>query len=342
MTGLLISMRMTLPTTTLAAYSPQLMALTIPSYSFLVEHPSSGRRVLFDLAIRKDYETLPPAVQKFLIDVNWVIEMEKDVVDILAECGIKSGDIEAVILSHHHFDHVGDMTRFPLATDLVVGPGFKNAYQPGFPVNQQSTLLETDWQEREMREVSFKGSKVINIGGYESVDYFGDGSFYLLNTPGHTVGHLAGLARVTVEGERDTFVLMGGDTCAIAGQIRPNIYRPLPVDIIPNPFPHAFTGSCPGAAIMENLHPLHCGDKPLVNTPQAVMIDLPAAQETLQKLEGFDGADNVFVVIAHDHSLLGNVDVFPKRINDWKEKDIAQKARWKFLASFNLHSDQSG
>jgi hypothetical protein len=35
---------------------------------------------------------------------------------------------------------------------------------------------------RKITELSFNST--LNIGGYQAHDYFGDGSFYLLNTPG--------------------------------------------------------------------------------------------------------------------------------------------------------------
>ena len=34
------------------------------------------------------------------------------------------------------------------------------------------------------------GGKVVGIGGFRSYDWFGDANFYLLDTPGHTIGHI--------------------------------------------------------------------------------------------------------------------------------------------------------
>lgn len=49
------------------------------------------------------------------------------------------------------------------------------------------------------------------------------------------------------------------------------------------------------------------------------------------KMEEFDANENVFTVIAHDLSLIGVVDLFPKTANAWKEKGWAEKGRWEFL-----------
>lgn len=40
-------------------------------------------------------------------------------------------------------------------------------------------------------------------------DFFGDGSFYLLDAPGHLLGHMMGLARTA----QDEYIVMGGDAC---------------------------------------------------------------------------------------------------------------------------------
>lgn len=109
-------------------------------------------------------------------------------------------------------DHIGAPALFPKSTALVVGPGFKKQYTPGYPTNPDAVLREDDWEGRTFREVDIKkeGGE-LKIGRFWAYDYFGDGSFYLLATPGHTVGHLCGLARVT--SIPDSFVLMGGDAC---------------------------------------------------------------------------------------------------------------------------------
>ena len=71
--------------------------LDIPSYSFLIEHPPSNRRVLFDLGLRKDWHNLAPEVVGYINEEGWSIIVEKDVADILSEGGISLDAIEAVI-----------------------------------------------------------------------------------------------------------------------------------------------------------------------------------------------------------------------------------------------------
>lgn len=306
----------------------------------MIHHPPSGRRALFDLAIRKDSQNLAPVVQQFLKLVEWEVEIKDDIVEVLDKQGIKPIDIEAVILSHHHFDHFGDLTKFPPETDLIVGPGFKTAHLPGFPTDQKSTLLESDWEGRQLREIAFEEAENIsNIGGYEALDYFGDGSFYLLNSPGHTIGHISALARVTVDNNNnnDSFVLMGGDTCHDAGQIRPNAYLPLPDVVNPNPWPQQFPGSCSGAVVLSCLGRLSTEiHTPILKTPSAYVVDQAVAETSIKKLGCLDSAPNVFVIIAHDASLIGSIPTFPEKINDWKQSSLKEDSRWGFLASLNV------
>jgi glyoxylase-like metal-dependent hydrolase (beta-lactamase superfamily II) len=47
--------------------------------------------------------------------------------------------------SHWHWDHIGDPSTFPPKTDLVVGPGFKEAMLPGAPANPESPIQEKDY-----------------------------------------------------------------------------------------------------------------------------------------------------------------------------------------------------
>lgn len=78
---------------------------------------------------------------------------------------------------------------------MIVGPGFKDAFLPGYPANEDAFILESDYAGRELREIQFTQGK--KVGRFNAFDYFEDGSFYLLDSPGHAAGHLSGLARVT-------------------------------------------------------------------------------------------------------------------------------------------------
>ena len=191
--------------------------LRVPCLSFLVEQVSSGRKVLFDLGLRKDYKNSPPAVMGIINSPGWEIEIEKSPSEILQGNGVDvaGGAIEAIVWSHWHFDHTGDPSLFPHSTAVITGTGVKEALLPGYPTNPHSPIAESALQGREHREIDFDKTSNLKIGQFPAFDYFGDGSFYLLDAPGHAIGHMCGLARTksTLEGdEEDTFIFMGGDT----------------------------------------------------------------------------------------------------------------------------------
>lgn len=69
----------------------------MPSFSFLVEHPS-GKKILFDLGIRKDWKTgLPESVSQRLVKSNYAIDAEKNPYDVLKENGFDPDQIESVV-----------------------------------------------------------------------------------------------------------------------------------------------------------------------------------------------------------------------------------------------------
>lgn len=92
-----------------------------------------------------------------------------------------SSRLASIIWSHYHWDHIGNTAMFPKTTELVTGPGFKNAPNilPGFPLNVNSPVEASIFDGRSLREVDFSQTKLY-IGDYPAYDFFGDGSFYLL------------------------------------------------------------------------------------------------------------------------------------------------------------------
>ena len=305
--------------------------MNLPTFAFLVENKNLGKTIMFDLGCRKDWWNHSPATYAAIKEGIPGINIPKNVNEIQREGDVDDRKIDAVVWSHWHFDHTGDLSLFPQSTDLYVGPGFSEAFMPGYPTNKDCPILDADFKGRTVHEPSFDTNT--KIGAFPSHDFFGDGSFYLLDVPGHAVGHISGFARTTP----DTFVFMGGDICHFGGSYRPSAYAPMPGTIpssvpldrhIPTPCPCSFfQGSHPD--------PKNLRTSPFYNVtrePGGWYVDPPTAQKSVKSLEAFDADENVFVCVAHDGGLLPVVDFFPNgTMTDWKKKGWKERSKWGFL-----------
>ncbi|KAF7527643.1 hypothetical protein PCG10_002607 [Penicillium crustosum] len=322
--------------------------LKIPSFSFLIHHPPSGSHVLFDLGLRKNWRThLSPHLLKEILAAPYDIHCTKDVADILAEHNISPDMIDTVIFSHHHWDHVGDTTRFPSSTRIMTGPGYKAKYLPGWPIDPAATETTSDlYADRELIEINFEDrSSSLNIHGYQAYDYFGDGSFYLLNAPGHTTGHLNALVRTTSAspGSDDTFILLGADTAHHCSVLRPSAYCPLPGILRPAPASQDTESSCSSKKYLGS-HRVFAKERDAASTisfcqipePNPYDEDIEVARQSLDKLVPLDGTDNVFTIFSHDDTLADVIDFFPGMANEWKAKEWKARGHWKFLAPLRL------
>lgn len=87
--------------------------------------------------------------------------------------------------SHSHWDHLGDPSTFPTSTDIVVGPGFlEEEFTDGLSRPEPDSDIKKEYCEnRKVREIRAEQFE-LKIAGFPAFDYFGDGSFYLVDSPG--------------------------------------------------------------------------------------------------------------------------------------------------------------
>ena len=239
-------------------------------------------------------------------------------------------------------DHTGDPSTFPSSADLIVGPGFKKAFVPGYPTVEDSPVAESAYKDRNLREIDFDSeSQGLKLGQLRALDFYGDGSFYLLDTPGHAQGHICGLARTSANPPE--FIFMGGDIAHHGGEFRPTQYLPLPENIVPNPLVPPYSRQahvCPGS-IFEEIHPKRSTTEPYyVPTSQGVHQDAKDAKVSIDKMTEFDAQDDIFVNVAHDSSLHDVVEFFPKTANEWSKKHWKEEGRWRFLRDFPTGSEE--
>ncbi|OAP63483.1 hypothetical protein AYL99_02710 [Fonsecaea erecta] len=269
-----------------------------PDYSFLIQHPS-GQNVLFDLGMRKDLDNNPRVIREDYDAIEPYVP--KDAHDLLSEGPVKPELIDMVVLSHMHFDHSGDVERFP-RSKIIVGPGTRDCIHPGYPTIDGSPFdgsvlahqgfIELDIsQYGRLEEASVPPSFAFE----EGVDIFGDGSFFILDAPGHMPGHQMALART---GE-DEWVVMGGDCCHHRDLLE-HPSRDISIDVGPNGQP--------------GFHK-----------------DPVSARRTIQRTKALHSNPSVFVVLAHDAQIDGIVPVYPQKLNGWREKALKAQVRHQTL-----------
>lgn len=79
---------------------------TCPTYCVLIKHPDAGN-ILFDLGTRYDNNTYAP---RSITDSDvYHGTKENDLRVQLAKCGVAPEEIDYVIVSHMHYDHIGNL-----------------------------------------------------------------------------------------------------------------------------------------------------------------------------------------------------------------------------------------
>lgn len=220
----------------------------VPDFVFLIEHPSTGDKYIFDLGMRKDLENSPPSVVQGML--KKFKTFPESPVDILMKYGSLEqhpSAMKAVIFSHLHFDHIGDAGEGGFSrAELWLGPSTCTSARPGYPLDVTSPIfsnaLPADGSKKivefklpsnlldDKRRESFENALLqgkyegielrgpvggwFGLGAFERCfDLFNDGSAYLIDAPGHMEGHQMLLLRVKIglHGTTDDFVLLAGD-----------------------------------------------------------------------------------------------------------------------------------
>ena len=147
--------------------------------------------------------------------------------------------------------------------------------------------------------------------------------------------HISALARTS----DDKFIFFGGDVAHHPGEYRPTVQLPLPETIHPSPFAGCTsTSSCPGA-LFADIHPAKESGKDYRTTQfyalnPAMNVSLQDAIESVNKMKAFDASPDVFVVIAHDTSLLDVLPFFPETLTNWDSANYKLFGTWRFLKDF--------
>lgn len=268
---------------------------TVPSLAFLVRHPSPSKRLpssstnlIFDLGLKRDFTKYRTAQQHHASQRQPTITSPDAAASLLAGGVDPKKDIDTVILSHVHWDHVGTPSDFPNSR-FVVGSGTLNLLANGagplypaelfnhdeLPLDHTYELPPSASSDAEKAAKKHTKHKWEPLADFPAVvDFFADGSVYIVDSPGHLIGHVNLLARTSPS----KWVYLGGDCCH---------------DV------RILTGECDVAMYDDG----HGGSR-------SVHLDTDAAKETISRIGGLlkrgqviqeGGGDvEVEVVVAHD------------------------------------------
>ncbi|KAK3988621.1 beta-lactamase-like protein [Cladorrhinum sp. PSN332] len=338
---------------------------TLPSWAFLIESttPGTNKKAIFDLGFPPNAnESFAPSRYKLMIGRALPVKVDKHVSEILVEHNISLDSINAIIWSHSHSDHIGDPKTFPPSTSLVVGPGFAEEFLPSYPTDPESSIPQDIFDGgRRLVELA-PADFPLTIGNLPANDFFGDGSLYILDTPGHMVGHLAALVRTTTG--PDTFVFLAGDLIHHGGELRPSdspFNNQIPHNVKSlydcpfHPHPHESKSSsknknknenkkfcgkdkCPSKKEFESLTSSIGRDPRGPALLPVLYHNFTQTMQSIERSKGFDNQDNIWYLYAHDPYLLAEygvgVKLFPRTANDWFKKGWREKTHWRFLEDF--------
>lgn len=100
-------------------------------YFWLVQ--GEGRTVLIDVGMSQEHaDVANPYLHKF-VGGEATINITRDPIDALADYGVAAQDVDHVILTHTHLDHICNVAKFPRATFVTSRRGFEWVTNPPFP-----------------------------------------------------------------------------------------------------------------------------------------------------------------------------------------------------------------
>ncbi|MBB4685128.1 N-acyl homoserine lactonase family protein [Amycolatopsis jiangsuensis] len=172
--------------------------IRVPIHAFLIEHAERGP-VLVDTGIGPEQagehaRYYRGSIMEYLMDDDeYELPAGERMEAQLARHGYRPADVQDVVITHFHEDHIGALNLFPHAQVHLGRAEYeaRNTKALGLIPLAYPRSIEA---VRHWRPVDFTDP---GIGGFDgSADLFGDGSLVLLPTPGHSPGSTSVLVRM--------------------------------------------------------------------------------------------------------------------------------------------------
>ena len=181
------------PTRQARLFTPGPFSSPLPIHAWVVEH--DGQRILVDTGEVATASDIPFA--------RFQVRPEDELPHALAGAGLAPGDIDQVVLTHMHGDHMDGAVHLDLPV-LVHDAEWAHAHT-AFSKAFQRLLRQPIPAGVEFRRVPLDGGP---FGAFAaSRPLTGDGRVVLVATPGHTPGHVS----VVCVDDEGRHVLLAGD-----------------------------------------------------------------------------------------------------------------------------------
>lgn len=150
----------------------------IQTYTYVWLIQGGGKRIIVDTGVR-DVDELNPGIVTLLGEkAKFKMGEGEDTVSILRGVGVNLSDVQWVILSHLHYDHISNLKLFPKARIALSRKGWLNVLAPKyrslvppivFPRDIFAYLVDEAWDRVHLlpeEEEILPGIKVFWIGGH--------------------------------------------------------------------------------------------------------------------------------------------------------------------------------
>jgi len=184
-------------------------------WAFYIHHPKLNRHVMWDVGMSVDASLYTPFNRKAYYEHFNPQSPRRSLQKQLSGIGASATDVDTVLFSHAHWDHCRPVRGiFPNAHGYF-GPGTKAHCSPGH-FQEPSSMWDGAFFDPE--KATERWSEIegpwVPFGPFEQAkDFFGDGSLWLVQAPGHMPGNL--FAAVRLQG--GDWVILGGDCCHSRG-----------------------------------------------------------------------------------------------------------------------------
>ncbi len=157
--------------------------------AFVIKHPTHGY-IMYETGIHPEVSSDPVGYVGPLLYFGGFLKMEQekhqDILSQLKKNRITLNDIKTIFVSHLHPEHGGAITSFPDTPIAVDKKEYDYAFnKPKYNYFEKEYKTVEKWKLLDFEQKNdfepFEGA----------IDWFKDGSVFVISTPGHTPGHIS-------------------------------------------------------------------------------------------------------------------------------------------------------